>query len=257
MENYDAIPAVRRSSLWLMNKSPAHYQWAVNHPEEPTKAKQFGIAAHKYILQPGVFLNEYAVAPKVDRRTKEGKEAFAAFMDRLDVRSIVEAEDYETIKQMDEAIQGNEMANELLNSFKCKYETIFVWTDDLTGEPCKCRTDCLTEYDGKKYIVDYKTADSCEDGHFEWACRKYGYQFQAGMYREGVFQSTSEEYGFVFVAQEKKPPYAVRVYFCTEEFINQGYYKFRELIGLYHMCRESGTWPGYPEVDLVEEAANG
>ena len=38
----------------------------------------------------------------------------------------------------------------------------------------------LTE---RKFIVDYKTSDSCEDGHFERSCRQYGYKFgKTGMY---------------------------------------------------------------------------
>ena len=44
------------------------------------------------------------------------------------------------------------------------------------------------------------------------------------------------------------------MYICTPEFINQGYDKFRELIGKHHACKESGNWYGYegPE-DLVTE----
>lgn len=78
------------------------------------------------------------------------------------------------------------------------------------------------------------------------------------MYTEGVFQNTFEQYGFAFVAQEKKPPYAVRVYFCTPEFVSQGYDQFRELIGIYHSCKETGVWYGYEgamdtPAELLEE----
>ena len=82
------------------------------------------------------------------------------------------------------------------------------------------------------------------------------------MYTEGVFQNTFEQYRFAFVAQEKKPPYAVRVYICTPEFVQQGYDKFRELIGIYHQCKETGNWYGYegPEnmvTELLEEDIDG
>ena len=127
------------------------------------------------------------------------------------------------------------------------------WTDEQTGEAVKCRPDCLIEVNGRKYIVDYKTTDSCEDGHFERSCRKYGYKLQAGMYREGVFQNTLDDYGFVFVAQEKKAPYAVRVYVCSEEFICEGYDQYRELLGLYHHCKEHDNWYGYDMADLIGE----
>ena len=82
------------------------------------------------------------------------------------------------------------------------------------------------------------------------------------MYTEGVFQNTFEQYRFAFVAQEKKPPYVVRVYICTPEFVQQGYDKFRELIGIYHQCKKTGNWYGYegPEnmvTELLEEDIDG
>lgn len=73
------------------------------------------------------------------------------------------------------------------------------------------------------------------------------------MYREGVFQNTFEEYGFAFVAQEKKAPYAVRVYICNEDFIQEGYEQFRKAISIYHYCKEHNNFYGY---EGIENAAN-
>lgn len=70
------------------------------------------------------------------------------------------------------------------------------------------------------------------------------------MYTDGVFNQTFEEYGFAFVAQEKKPPYAVRVYFCDPGFIEEGLELFKSLIGTYHECRQSGEWPGYEDKEI-------
>jgi hypothetical protein len=52
------------------------------------------------------------------------------------------------------------------------------------------------------------------------------------------------------VAQEKKPPYAVRVYFCDPGFIEEGLELFKSLIGTYHECRLSGEWPGYEDKEI-------
>jgi hypothetical protein len=77
------------------------------------------------------------------------------------------------------------------------------------------------------------------------------------MYSEAYFQSNIEECGFAFVAQEKAPPYAVRVYLCSPEWVKRGYDKFRELIGIYHECSEADNWPGYDRdgfpVELLED----
>lgn len=249
--NYDHIPAVRRSELWEIRKSPLHYLYAVNNPPEPTPALEFGTAAHKYILEPDDFWNDYAIAPVVDRRTKDGKARWQQFQDLLEEtgKKSISVDDLEAIKQMDEAILKNPTATALLKTGI--HETPITWVDGETGELCKCRPDCMTEFKGTKYIVDYKTTTSCEDGHFERTCRQYGYKLQAAMYTEGLFNQEFETYKFAFVAQEKKPPFAVRVYFCDSGFIEEGVEIFRSLIGRFHQCRVSGEWPGYEDKELI------
>lgn len=253
---YREAEGISRSELFTISKTPLHFKYEQDNPKEDTKSLSFGRAAHKYILEKDDFFNDFAIEPVVDRRTKAGREEFYAFAESLGEKESISMEDYQKILQMYDAIQSNPVAVALLTG---EHEKDFFWVDDLTGEKCKCRPDCLSQYEGKKYIVDYKTTDSCEDGHFERSCRKYGYKFQSGMYTEGVFQNTFEQYNFAFVAQEKTAPYAVRVYFCTPEFVAQGYDKFRELIGIYHHCKETGNWYGYegPEnlvTELLEEA---
>ena len=256
--NYDTAEGIRRSDLWVINKSPAHFKYHMEHRnEEPTKALIFGQAAHKYILEQEHFFDEFTICPEINRRTKEGREQWQFEQNYAEEHglTIIQAADKILINEMRAALMQNPLAVQLLTG---EHEKEFYWTDDLTREKCKCKVDCLTEYMGKPYIVDYKTTDSCEDGHFERSARKYGYQFQAGMYCEGVFQETLEEHGFAFVAQEKTAPYAVRVYICDPEWVKRGYDKFRELIGIYHDCKQRGYWYGYegPDglpVDLVEE----
>ena len=241
-KEYRCADGISRSELFKISRSPLHFHYAITNPAEPTPSLSFGQAAHKYILEPEGFNNEFAVAPDVDRRTKAGKEAYSDFLMLNAEKTIITREDMGKIIPMAEMINANPTAKALLTG---RVEQSFFWVDQMTGEKCKCRTDCLSEYEGRRYIVDYKTTDSCEDGHFERSCRKYGYKFQAGMYREGVFQDTFEDYDFAFVAQEKTAPYAVRVYFCDREYVNQGFDQFREYLGIYHECKRTGNWYGY------------
>ena len=256
---YRAADGISRSELWKIEKSPLHFKWAQEHPDSDSKALAFGRAVHKAVLESRDFFSEFAIAPEINKRTLAGREEWEEFASRNFGKEIITQDDYGVITEMVKAVQENEMAAALLSG---AVEQSFFWVDDQTGEVCKCRTDCIAEWNGEKYIVDYKTTDSCEDGHFERSCRKYGYKFQAGMYTEGVFQNTFEQYRFAFVAQEKKAPYAVRVYICTPEFVQQGYDKLRELIGIYHQCKETGNWYGYegPEnmvTELLEEDIDG
>jgi hypothetical protein len=206
-------------------------------------------------LEPESFFDEFAVGINVDRRTKEGKEEWQNFVDSVNGRDIITPEDFEKIKGMKNAIDHDWLASKYLTG---EHELSFFWTDEATGEKCKVRPDCISEVDGRKWLVDYKTTDSCADGAFERSVRKYGYKFQSGMYREGYFQNTFEDVGFVFVAQEKTPPYAPRVYICTDEFVNEGYDLFRKAIGIYHDCKVKNHYWGYEGPDnevseLIEE----
>lgn len=252
-KKYNEIDAVRRSDLLKMRKSALHYKWAKNHPEEPTPAKIFGAAAHKFILEGGeAFGREYAVAPQIDRRTKAGKEEWAAFVEESAGLTVISDEDFQKIKDMKFALHNHPGAMALLSG---EHEQTFVWTDEETEERCKIRLDCLTEHEGRPVIVDYKTVQSCEDGAFERECRKYGYKIQAGMYTEGLAEATDymTDAGFMFVCQEKAEPYAVRIYSCDPGFIEQGNRQFHELLRYFHQCKEANTWPGYADGYLMRD----
>lgn len=258
-EEYRKCDGISRSDLFKFKKSPLHYKWSTENPQEETQALTFGSAAHKWILEKDDFFNEYVVAPNFDRRTKDGKQGYAEFLEKSEGLKVISQEDFETLVGMETAINLHPSARRFLDG---EHEQSFFWVDDLTGEKAKCRPDSMTtkiiEETGKKMIVDYKTTDSLEDGHFEKSCRKYGYKLQSGMYREGVFQNTFEEYGFAFVCQEKKPPFAVRVYICDDAYIDSGLDEFRQLMAIYHKCKTENRFPGYEGFDndvdyLMEE----
>ena len=256
-KEYRKMEGVSRSELWtLLSKTPMHFLYESTHPKEDTPSLAFGRATHKAILEPETFSDEFVEGIKVDRRTKEGKAAYEAFLDEVGDRDVVSPEDMEVLRDMKAVIDKDPIAKAFLTGI---HEESFFWTDAETGEKCKVRPDCIAEVDGKKYLVDYKTTDSCAGRSFEHSVKKYGYKFQSGMYREGYFQNTFEDVGFVFVAQEKTAPYAVRVYICSDDFLEEGYNLFREAIGTYHECKANNHYWGYegPDNDVSELLGEG
>ena len=249
-KEYRQMEGISRSELWtLFSKTPMHYLHESFNPKEDTPALAFGRAVHKGILEPETFSDEFTVGIAVDRRTKEGKQKWEEFMALVGDREVISTEDMDKIRDMKAVIDREPIASAFL---KGEHEQSFFWTDAETGEKCKVRPDCIAVVGDKKYLVDYKTTDSCAGKAFEYSVKKYGYKFQAGMYREGYFQSTFEDVGFAFVAQEKTEPYAVRVYVCSDEFLDEGYTQFREAIGILHECKETNHYWGYegPDNDI-------
>lgn len=241
-KEYRSLPGISRSELWRLRESPEKFKWAQDHPQEPTPALIFGQLIHKLLLEPETFNDEFIVAPIVDRRTKDGKEEWANFEAQSEGKTIVKDEMYCVAEDMVSMALSEPFVKKLLDGV---HEKPFFWVDDLTGEKCKCRLDAFTRVDDKPIIVDYKTTADASTESFMRSAINYGYDFQSGMYCEGVEKVTGQKPLFVFIAQEKTPPYAVNIMQADELMVKRGYDIFRELIGTYHACKESGNWWGY------------
>jgi hypothetical protein len=241
-QEYRNHPAISRSELFKIRESPEKFKYYQEHPEEPTPALIFGQLLHAMALQPETVNDLFIIAPKVDRRTKAGKEAFAEFEAEAENKTVVADDMYQQAQEMCESLKQNDYVKKLL---KGEREKPFFWNDDLTGETCKCRVDCLTELGDNLIVVDLKTTENAETEAFMRSAIKYGYDFQSAMYNKGVEVNTGKKPIFVFIAIEKKPPYSINILQCDELFIKRGYDLFREYIGIYSECKKTGVWWGY------------
>ena len=153
-KEYREHEGISKSALWEIRKSPLHFKWKMEHPQEDTPALIFGRAVHKWVLEEETFFDEFAVAPIVDKRTKDGKELWASFELSAAGKDLIKAEDFEIIKAMKNELLKNEMAVNLLAG---KKETSLFGTDELTGERIKARPDILTEIGDTLIVADYKS----------------------------------------------------------------------------------------------------
>lgn len=241
-KEYRAHPAVSRSQLFRLRESPEKFRYYEDNPEEPTAALIFGQLLHAIVLQPNTVDDMFAFAPECDRRTREGKTLWADFEVYARDKTVVTPDMVDAVEGMHDKLLSNDFVQKLLNGEK---EVPYFWTDELTGEECKCRADCITNINGLDIIVDLKTAECAETDTFMRHAVKYGYDLQAAMYSEGVRKYTGKECAFVFVVIEKKPPYAINILQADKAFITHGFDMFRELLGIYHDCKQTGNWYGY------------
>lgn len=256
---YNEAEGIRRSDLWLMNDSPEKFRWHMDHPEEEEKspAMVFGSAAHKLILEgKEEFEKEYAVAPTVDRRTKEGKAVWEQFSTENTGKVVVSKADYDTMAGMNLWIDATPLANELLCADDVQHEVPFFWTDPETGEKCKCKADAVKTEDGRYVMIDYKTASDARTDVFNGHIFKLGYHVQAAMYTEGMQIALGLDYRprFLFVVQEKKEPYSVNVIEVGEDVMNYGDAEYHRLLQKYHECSEADIWEGYIQDGMANEA---
>ena len=239
---YRKSPAISRSELWHIRESPQKFKYYKENPPAPTPALLFGQVFHKMLLEPVTFDDEFVVAPEVNRLTKDGKQMWEAFVADHEKQTIIPEEMYAKAKEMCEAVKSEPLAVKLLNGAA---EVPFFWTDEMTGEDCKCRVDVLnTEY-SQPIIVDAKTTADASTESFIRSAINYGYDFQAAMYSEGVEKNIGKKPLFVFIAVEKDPPFSINILQADELMLRRGYDLFREYIGIYHDCKMTGNFYGY------------
>lgn len=241
-KEYRQREGISSSELKKIMKSPAHYKHWKDNPQEDTPALLFGRACHKYVLETYDFCNEFAVAPNCDRRTKEGKEVWAKFVEESKGKDIITQEQFEEIDAMRTSAYATPFVSKLLSGEK---ELSFWGVDEETGLAIKCRPDCLTEWNGKHILIDYKTCTDAENTKFCRDSIKFGYDLQLAMYRDILKQNTGHDYMVVIIAQEKSAPYVTNVFQLSENYLENGRELYKEMLKVYKECAETDNWYGY------------
>lgn len=239
---YRSREGVSSTDLKWIAKSPAHFRYKKDHPQEDTPALLFGRAAHKYMLEKDDFFTEFAVAPVVDRRTKEGKEQWAEFVSISEGKDVISAEDFETIKEMYKVLYSTPFVEKLLSGEK---ELSYFMKDEETGLVIKCRPDCRTEIGGQWILVDYKTTSDADSDTFMKDAIKLMYDLQMSFYKDIADLKTGVEHLVVFIAQEKTAPYCVNVLQANEYFLKSGKDMYRTMLKTMAECEKTGNWYGY------------
>lgn len=242
-KDYRAHEGISSTDLKRMAQSMAHYKYFHDNPEDKdTPALQFGRAYHKYCLEPYDFYDEFVVAPNIDRRTKSGKEAWNNFILENEGKEVISEDLLNTIDAMRNTLYATPFAKKLIYG---EHEKSFFWTDEETGVECKCRPDSFGSIGNQPICVDLKTCQCAETDKFMRDAVKLGYDIQAAHYCDGLENNLNKQFIFVFVAQEKQPPYAVNILQADEFFMRSGREVRKSLLETYKKCVEKEEWPAY------------
>jgi len=244
-DEYAAWGAVNQSLLKQFRRSPAHARWWMTHQPEPTAAMIFGTAVHAAVLEPDRFASEYAMAPQVDRRTKAGREEWAAFLADLGDGTVLTAAEYGQCAAMREAVLRHPKAAALLAG-DGRSEVSILWQHP-DGPRGKARLDRFTRFQGWPTVVDLKTTRDAQPWAFAKQAHQLGYHVQAAYTLEGLRYLSDVPRRFFSVAVEKAPPYGVRVYEFDEQALEQGEREWRRYLAAHMRATEADEWPGYPD----------
>jgi ATP-dependent exoDNAse (exonuclease V) beta subunit len=218
---------------------------------------KFGTAVHTALLQPDEFAQRYALAEKIDRRTKEGKAAAAAWEERNAGKIPLDPDNWQAVQTAVANVKAFGPAADLIKAFT-DTELTALWRDP-SGLRIKGRIDAVAEVDGLTYLVDLKTTRSASRDDFAKSIAVFGYHRQLANYAAGLrAHGVNVEDAYV-IAVENEPPHAVAVFRVRQDTLAIGEESLRKIIEAYAECERLDVWPGYPqevqEIALPEWAA--
>ena len=240
--DYHASPAISKSGLDKIAKSPAHYRAAKEAPAETTDAMVIGSAFHDYILLPEIFQTAYTVLPEdFNGRTKDGKSYLETI--KASGQTILKAEWLKDIQGMAAAVAAHPKAAALLSGGHS--EVSMFWQDANTGLDCRCRPDHINP---AGIIVDLKSTLDASPAAFAKSCANLRYHVQDAFYSEGYYQAAGTwPRGFVFIAVEKTAPYAVACYTLDDVAKEKGRELYRQDLQTLHAAQANNRWTAYSQ----------
>ena len=235
-ENYHANRRYISSSALktIHKKSVMHY---LNQKPFTSSSLSLGTLIHTAILEPENFERDYFVMPKVDKRTKAGKEEYARYVELSNGKELV---DQETIAVKDAIMENFTINNEAVYFNQGVKEMSYY--SEINGVLVKVRPDCYNEELG--FISDPKTCQDNSPKGFMRDVYKYGYHLQAAFYSDVLNVDPSS---FVFTAIETNHPYSVQCYTLGEEHIDRGREAYTSALAKWKKYLDTGEVVGYED----------
>jgi len=237
---------VSASDIKNFLKSPRYYYYERNEKVEKSTGRHFNIGSglHELILEPQLFKTNYVVYPKVDARTKEGKQQIAEFNETSGGKTILYEDEMEMIRLISENALKN---NSLVELMKDSHREVSCYTiDEITGLKIRLRPDILSST--KSTIVDIKSCLDSSARKFKSDVFTYSYSLSAAYYCDFIGREN-----YIFAACSKTAPYEVALYGLNDEMYDYGREQYRMGLDLLKFCQDNNYWPSYNEFELLKE----
>lgn len=245
--DYHAHPALGSTDLRNLLKSPAHFRAARSAPRVETPAMRRGTLAHVCTLEPERWDRGYALRPRVDGRTKEGKAILADFEASIGDREAITYDEAALAESIRAAVMAHPAASGLLRA-KAGVEVPVFWEDETTGVQCKGRIDLVAKVGGRDILCDLKTTPDASASGFPRAIAQWALHVQAAHYIDGWRTITGEEpAAYVLIAVEADAPHVVGTYALDAAALEKGAALRLRALDRYAECVAADRWPGYGE----------
>ncbi len=243
-ERYVSIPLLNHSTIKLAAKSPKHFRWALDNPEEAateSDSKRLGTGTHMLLFEPEQF-NSLRIAPPINPKTEKpygsDSQKWAEYAAANPGKFIVSDQEVTAMRQMVESIRSNPGASDLLDA-ATSFEETAIWRDPITGLWCKGRLDGRVE---GVCLLDIKTTRDLAT--FPRSIIDYSYHTQNVWYCDGMEAMRRPETKMIFIAVENTAPYDCQVVEIEEETLSMARELVRGWRETVRRCQQTGRWYG-------------
>lgn len=273
---YHGGPGISKSGLDDIERSPLHYYASHLDPDRPQEEERKGRGLdgslfHCALFEPDEFTKRYVVIPAdapgrpteaMLNAAKPSENSLARIRWWADFEA---ANNGRTVISTDQGAMAWRMADnarklpEIRTALsRGKSEVSAYWTDERTGELCRCRPDFVADVGGGQVIlIDGKSYSDASPADFARQIARQRYHVQDAYYTDGYQHAANVEViGFVFVAVELKWPHAACPIALDDPDRELGRKVYRRNLDTYAECRQSGVWPGYPQTVQVVSLPN-
>lgn len=232
-EEYHSRKEISASGIKTIHKKSVYHY--LNQKPFSSSSMELGTAVHTMLLEPEKFIEEYFVAPKLDLRTKAGKEQKAEFEKANVGKKMLRDEEWHIVKNIANNFNEHELAKKYCNGMKeMSHYTTY------KGVPVRVRPDNINY--GLEFISDVKTCQDNSPQAFKRDVYKYAYHVQAAFYSL-VLGFPVEN--FRFIAVETNYPFSVEVYALSDDLIEQGINHMNKALNSWKLYYTSGIITGY------------
>lgn len=237
--------SVSGAKLLLPPSVPALFKYQRDHGQPHKAVFDFGSAAHKAVLGVGQPVRYIDADSWRTNKAKAGQaEAYALGEIPLLIQ------DQGVIEGMVAALREHPLASALLDPASGVPEQSLYTVDPMTGVRLRGRLDWLPTvgYRSRLMVADYKTTVNANPAEFGRTAAKFSYHQQAAWYQNlCIALGLDDDPAFLFLCQEKSPPYLVSVVELDADALSVGQDLNYQAISIYSECMERDEWPGYDQ----------
>ena len=254
---YHEVPGISSSKIRRFGQSQLH---AFEEENETTPAMKFGTAAHSLIVEGEEAFVNNVVCLTGSPYTNANKELKKEYEGRG--LTVITAQEKDTLYSMKEALIPEGIKHlsadegEYPSMFNSPFErAIFWWEQDLL---LKVKSDVLRypvnmpHKSNSIILVDYKTTADCSVKGFTSSIRKYQYDLQAAWYKRGFEKAGFNVVDFIFVAQEKKKPFASKIFRISHTDMDSGWQRMESLLTEYNAVLNGKETTIYNSPSIVD-----